>query len=114
MIKRLAGFWLLEGTDPDQFWEYHTRVHAADVIKVCGPLLKKYHISRITGGITGKLPEPPMFVIVEMWYENNEDMEKASRLLDTTKLQNGKTAREDFALRVAGGFSAVTEEFIAK
>lgn len=114
MIKRLSAYWLPEGTDPDEFWKYHTEVHAKDVIPLFGDALKKYTISRITKVTYGELPKPEMFAVIELWWESEEAMNEAIRKIQNKKLPSGKTVWDDFWTQVVGGFTAVTEEFIAK
>ena len=114
MIKRLAAYWLPQGTDPEKFWKYHTQVHTKDVIPFVGQALKKYTISRITKVIWGELPKPEMFAVIEMWWESEEAMNEAIKKIQDNKLPNEKTVWEDFWTQVAGGFTAVTEEYVAK
>ena len=114
MIKRLSAYWLPEGTDPDEFWRYHTQVHAADVVERAGPALKKYTISRILKTVSGEQSKPEMFAVIEMWWESEEAMNEAFKVIQASKLPNEKTIWDDFWSRVAGGFSTVTEEFVAK
>jgi len=111
MVKRVGIYSLPQGTDGDQFWEYHTKVHAADVMRAGGPALKKYVLSRVTKVISGT---PQFFALIETWWESEKAAEKGFESFKTTKLSNGKTIAEDFWSRVTNGFSAQTEEVIIK
>lgn len=109
MIKRVAVYWIPEGTDGDKFWEYHTKVHAADAVRYWPVKPLKYTITRITQPIMGE--KAPFFALVEMWWENEEVMTKSMNVLKTTKLPNGKFVMDDFWSRVAGGFIGAAEEY---
>lgn len=112
MIKRVSVCWLPEGADPDRFWEYHTKVHAVDAARVAGPRLKKYVINRITRVVSGT---PTFFDLIETWWDDEQEMHQAFDVeLHAAKAASGKTIMEDFWSRVAGGFTTVVEEFVAK
>jgi hypothetical protein len=111
MIKRIATYSLPEGTDGDEFFKYHTEIHAADVLNAAGAGLKKYVISRVTKIVRGK---QQFFGIMEQWWESEAAMNKGMEILKSTKLPNGKSVVEDFTSRVMNDFSAVVEEFIVK
>lgn len=111
-VKRVSVCWLPEGTDTDQFWKYHTRVHTLDAMKVAGPRLKKYAISRVGRVIMGK---PMFFDLTETWWDSEEDMHQGFDIgARTYKLTSGKTVAEDFWYRVAGGFTALVDEYVVK
>lgn len=111
MIKKVAVYSLAEGTDPDQFWEYHTTTHAADVMKAAGPALKRYAINRVRQVVRGS---PQFFAFVETWWESEEGMNRYLREISTTKLPNGETIVEDFWSRGICGSEVVVEELIMK
>jgi len=97
MFKVLSTFSLPKGTDPDEFWKYHTEVHARDFVKVAGPRLKKYTISRVKGVRVGK---PNFFGVTETWFENEEVEKQVMGEVSKTILPNGKNIFEDFHSRV--------------
>lgn len=107
MIKRIAVYSLPEGTDPDEFWKYHTELHSADVRKAFGFRVKKYVINRVVEVVKG---QPTFWGVVELWFENTEAMNEAHERLKHFKTLKGKTFQEDFFSRVTGRFSAVVEE----
>ncbi len=112
MIKRVSVCWLHEGTDPDELWKYHTEVHTADLIRIAGPRLKKYVVNRVVKVVYGT---PTFFDLTELWWENEDDMNQVFNVdMHTMKLANGKTVGEDFWSRVAGGFTMIVDEYIAK
>jgi hypothetical protein len=107
MIKTMGVYSLPDGTDPDEFWKYHTGVHAADVRKAAGPGLKKFVINRV---VQVKRGEPTFWGVIEMWWENEEAMEGYAKRAAAVITATGKTPIEDFRARVTGTFSAVVEE----
>jgi len=112
MIKRVAVCSLKEGTDPDDFWEYHKKVHAVDAMNVAGPRLKRYVINRVTKVIRG---EPVFFDLIESWWETEEDMHQAWDV-DSWEAEkaDGQSVQDDFWSQTAGGFTAVVEEYVVK
>ena len=112
MIKRVSGFWLPDGTDPDQFWKYHKEVHTVDSMRVAGPRLKKYVINRVVKVVSGT---PTFFDLTETWWENEDEMHQVINVdMVNTKLPNGQTVAEDFFSRVTGGFTVIVDEYTAK
>ncbi|MFC1993305.1 hypothetical protein ACFLV3_05835 [Chloroflexota bacterium] len=117
MIKRVVIFALPEDADGDKFWEYHTKVHAPDVLKTVGWAIKKYTISRFkdvyirTDNAFGK---QRYFGLTEVWWESEEVLNKALEDIKNTKLPDGKSVTEDFWAQVPEGFGALVEEFVAK
>lgn len=107
MIKRVAIYYLPDGTDPDVFWKYHIEVHTSDFIKAAGPALRKYVINRVTEVVTGK---PKFWALVETWWESKEAMNEAFERASTFKTPDGKTIQDDFGSRVTDKFSALVEE----
>jgi uncharacterized protein (TIGR02118 family) len=107
LIKTVGIFSLPPGTDPDAFWKYHTEVHAADVKKAAGPGLKKYTISRVTQVKGGDLR---FFGMVEMWWENKEEMDGYWARQAKVKNAAGLTPLEDFRPRVIGSSNFIVEE----
>ena len=107
MIKVIAGYSLPEGTDPEEFWKYHTQVHAADCKKAYGPLLKKYTLNRVTKVLKG---DPGFFAIMENWFEDEAALAKADKQLKTMIAASGKNMVEDFASRVTRSFRVIVEE----
>lgn len=111
MIKKVAVYALEEGTNGDEFWAYHTKTHAADVMRVAGPALKRYVINRVKQVVRGK---PQFFAFVETWWESEEGMNKYLEEISTTTLSNRRTIVDDFWSRGIHGFEAVVEELIVK
>ena len=107
MIKMINVYSLPEGTDPEEFWKYHTEVHALDVKKAAGSLLKKYVINRVVEVIRG---EPKFWGLIEMWWESKEAREEYPKRAETVIAASGKTPPEDFRERVIRGFGAHVEE----
>ena len=107
MYKTMSVYALPEGTDPDEFWKYHTQVHAADVKKAAGPTLKKYVINRVVEVMRG---EPKFFGVIEMWWESKEARDGYAKRAQTVKTATGKSPPEDFGARVISGFSVHLEE----
>jgi len=108
---------LPEGTDPDEFWEYHTEDHAVDFVKVAGLRLKKYVINRVidTHPVSPMLSEETKFFdIVETWWENEEVMNQVYKEIATVKTASGKTIQDDFLSRVSWGVSLKVEELVVK
>jgi len=107
MYKTISVYSLPEGTDPDEFWKYHTEVHARDVRKAAGPELKKYVINRVVEVIRG---EPKFWGLIEMWWESKEERDKYPEKAARVKAATGKTPPEDFRDRVIAGFGAHVQE----
>ncbi len=107
MIKVVAMYSLPEGTDPEEFWRYHSEIHASDMKRAYGPKLKKYVINRVTKSLIG---EPKFFGMMETWFESEEDLVEADRAARALKTAEGKTFVDDFASRVTQRFRAVVEE----
>jgi hypothetical protein len=106
MIKVIAGYSLPEGTDLEEFWKYHTQVHAADCKKAYGPRLKKYTINRVTKVLKGE----PVFAIMEDWFEDEAALAEADKRLKSMIAASGKNMVEDFASRVTRSFRFIVEE----
>ncbi|MFC1992597.1 hypothetical protein ACFLV3_02145 [Chloroflexota bacterium] len=117
MIKRFTIYAIPEGRDAEEWWDYHINVHAVDIVNAAGPGLKKYLITRIkeatmrTDNIFGK---QRYFAYNELWFENEETMNKSYNAVLNTKLPNGKTVSEDFWSRLSEGFTSVVEEHVIK
>ena len=107
MYKTMGFFTLPEGTDPDEFWKYHTEVHARDVRKAAGPGLKKYVLNRVVEVVRGK---PTFWGCIEMWWESKEERDKYPERAAKVKTTTGKSPPQDFAARVISGFGAHVEE----
>ena len=107
MYKTITVYSLPEGTDPEEFWKYHTEVHALDVKKVAGPLLKEYVINHVIEVIRG---EPKFWGLIEMWWESKQAREEYFERAEYVKAASGKTPLEDFVSRVISGFSVHVEE----
>ncbi|MFC1993069.1 EthD family reductase [Chloroflexota bacterium] len=112
MIKRVGIYALPEGTDPDKFWEYHKKVHTVDAMRVGGPRLKRYVISRVTKVIKG---EQKYFGMAETWWDSEEEMNQAFEVdASIDKASSGKSVRDDFHSQVTNHFLAVMEEYVVK
>jgi hypothetical protein len=107
MVKRVSVFSLLQGTNADEFWKWHTEVHASDFKRVAGSRLKKYVISRVTNVVLG---EPEFWGMVETWYESEEIMNEVYKDTEPIKTPEGKTFLDDWWSRVTGGFVATMYE----
>lgn len=107
MIKKITVYSLPDGTDPDEFWKYHTEVHAADIKKVAGLRLRKYVINRVTKVGAG---QPNLWGLVETWWESEEAMNEVLGEIDSIRTPDGKTIWDDFWARVTDAFTAEVEE----
>ena len=111
VVKRVFTTSLKEGTDEDEFWKYWTEQHAVDIVKASSPGLKKYVLSRVTKMLSG---ERPFFALMEMWFENEEAMNKDFEAWKTLKLPSGESIFDDFENRVTGSWAATVEEYVVK
>ena len=109
MIKRIFIYSLPEGTNHDEFWKYHTEVHASDTKNAAGPRIKKYVINRVTKVLLG---EPKFWVLIETWWENEDAMNEFVKNAETIKIPGGggKTSFSDFFPRITEPFIALVEE----
>ncbi len=99
MIKMINVYSLPEGTDPDEFWKYHTEEHALDVKNAAGPILKKYVINRVIEARSG---EPAFFGLIETWWESEEARQEY--------IKRSYPRKGEFSSRVTGSFAALVEE----
>ena len=99
MIKMINVYSLPDGTGPEEFWKYHTEVHALDVKKAAGSLLKKYTINRVVEVIRG---EPKFWGLIETWWESEEARQEYNKRSYPNK--------GEFSSRVTGSFVALVEE----
>jgi len=97
MVKRIVIYSLPEGTDPNEFWHYHTKIHSEDFKKAVGSKLKGYVMNRITNQVGGELKP---FAVIETYWESEEEMKKAYDNAKAATLPNGKTVFEDFMSRI--------------
>ena len=110
MFKVMSAFALPEGTDPEEFWKYHTKIHAEDVKKAAGPSLKKlkkYVVNRVTNVVEG---DAKYFGIVEMWWDNAEALQEYVKVSRNYKTASGKSPMDDFLSRVKPVWSIEMEE----
>lgn len=107
MIKRIGLYSLPEGTDPEDFWKFHTEIHSSDVRKAFGSKVKKYVINRVVEVVRG---ESKFWGMVELWFEDQESMDEAHAMLKKMRTSDGKTLWDDFESRVTSRFSAIVEE----
>lgn len=111
MIKRVCIYSLPEGTDGDEFWHWHTKIHSVDILKSVGDACKKYVINRVTKVVRGK---ELCYGFVETWWESEEAAEKAFESWKDQKLPDGTTIADDWWDRIVDGFSFAVEEYEAK
>ena len=111
MIKRFSVYSLPETTNGDEFWKYHTEVHAKDVMDAVGALRKRYVVNRVNEVIAG---ETKVFAFIETCWDSKEKLKKDLEILSTKKLPSGKTIGEDFMSRVAEFYSVSVEECVVK
>ena len=100
MVKRIMIFKLKDGVNPDKFWKFWD-VHAQTFKKL--PTLKKYVLNRVTKIVKG---EPKYWGLVEIWAENAEAYEKASKDHPIVK----ELASDGFAEQVTDSFTVWVEE----
>lgn len=110
MIKRLGVYSLPEDVDGDEFWNYHTKIHAEQAKQAFGDYLKRYVVNRVRRVISG---QGHWFGLVETWWDSQEDLDRAFESLNTTILPNGLNVSDDFGSRVASYTSYDVEEFVA-
>ena len=111
VVKRVFTTSLKEGTDEDTFWKYWTEEHAPHIVEASSPGLKKYVLSRVTKVRQG---EQLFFAVMEMWFENEEAMNKDIEASKTIKLPSGLSIFDDFLSRVVGSWAGIVEEFVVK
>ena len=111
MVKRVTIFSLPEGTDQEKFWQYHTKGHAADVMKYSGSGRRRYVINRVTKVLEGK---QNFFAIIETWWDTREDMDRDMETFKKTILPNGKSIFDDFASRIISDLVCEVEEYVVK
>ena len=111
MIKRIGIYSIPEGTDEEEWWQYHTQTHAADFIKAAGDDLARYVINRVTKVLKG---EKICFGIVETWYEDEAAMHRVYDRCYKAVLPNGKNIDEDYFSRVVNPNSFAGEEVVVK
>jgi hypothetical protein len=110
MIKRLGVYSLPEDADGDQFWNYHTKIHAEQAQQAFGDYLRRYVINRVRRVISGR---GQWFGLVETWWDSQDDIDQGFDSLNTTILPNGLSVSDDFSSRVARYTSYDVEEFVA-
>ena len=111
MIKRIGIYSIPEGTDEKEWWEYHSKTHAADFIKAAGDDLSKYVINRVTKVLKGK---KICFGIVETWYPDEAAMKRVYERCYQSVLPSGKNIDEDYFSRVIDANSFEVEEAVIK
>ena len=109
---KYRGFYSLpHGTDPDEFWKYHTCEHAVHSVDSFDDYLEYYVINRVSRVIKG---QPVCFGVVELWFADRESLTKGFDAHKQVILPSGRNVSEDFNLRVVDAFGYVVEEFTAK
>ncbi len=107
MIKRVTIFSLRPGVDPDEFWNYHTRVHAEEWKRLAGSALKKYSINRVTKVVRG---EPVFWGMVEQWWDSEEARAECGKRAYATPSASGLSVQDEFNSRVMNSFQFQVEE----
>ena len=72
MVKKMGMFQLAEGKDSDEVWKYWIETHAAQVKSLPG--IRKYVLNRVSKVVKG---EVKFWGIVELWFDTEEDYDKA-------------------------------------
>src|SRR3972149_5104821 len=111
MFKTIMGYSIPKGTDPEEFWKYHTEVHAADAMSAGGTAMKKYVINRVTSVTDG---QTNLFGLVEIWWESEEAWRQAQQRFASTKAASGTTQREDFFSHAKMEFRVIVDEVVKK
>ena len=112
MVKRFALYSLPPETDGDEFWHYHTREHAPQVIDACGPQLVRYAINRVIHQTKG---QRQCFGVVETCWQDPLAMAAGFKALENTLLNNGKKIAQDYFERVSDDNVAFeVDEFTVK
>ena len=107
MVKRFVVYSLPDGTDPDEFWRYHTEEHSEHFKKIVGTKLRKYVMNRVTAQVGGDIVP---FAFIETVWESEEAMEPVYAEAQKVRLPNGKTIFEDFMSRINLHFAGSVEE----
>ena len=109
---KYMGFYSLpSGTDPDEFWKYHTCEHAVHSVDSFDDYLEYYVINRVSRVVKG---QSVCFGVVELWFADREGLTKGFDAHERVILPNGRNVSEDFNVRVVDAFGYVVEEFTAK
>jgi hypothetical protein len=111
-IKRMTFYSLKEGIDGDEFFDYHTKVHAVDVMNASrAPYSrKKYVINRVKEVVKGN---ERFYGFIETWWKNRSHMEQDLSDLGRVRLSKGKALVEDFFDRVRDVVVYEVTEFLA-
>ncbi len=111
MIKRMGTCLPKIWIDPDEFWDYHSLVHAVDTIRVSPPGFNRYVMSRITKLLSGY---PKFYDLTEIWYEDEETMDKCHEAWKSIAAPAGKAIHDDFNSWVTENCSFIVEQLIAR
>ena len=111
MIKRMATCFPKDGIDPDEFWKFHTQVHAKDTVGVSAPGFNRYVMSRVTKVMSG---DPRFYDLTEIWYEDEEAMDKCHQAWKGIVASSGKDIHDDFNSWAKENCSFAVEQVIAK
>jgi hypothetical protein len=109
IFKTLGAYRLQSGTDGDEFWKFHTEVHAIDVKNSAGPLLWQYCVSRHLDSLLG---HPSFFAVIEMWWRDKKAPgEFATKIAKNYITASGKTLEYDWmSHNTIDVFRVVSEE----
>ena len=96
MFKTITVYSLREGTDPEEFLQYHLNVHAKDAIELSKGGMAKYIINQ---GVTRIDGNEAIRGLVEIWWKNRKvHDEYISKSKDYVK-SSGMTPGEEFGSR---------------
>jgi len=111
MVKRVCIYSLPKGTNGDEFWHWHTKIHSQDILRNSRGKCKKYVVNRVTKVVRG---EELCWGFVETWWESAEAAEQVFEAWKDIKLPDGLTIAEDWWNRIIKGFSVEVEEYTVK
>ena len=110
MCIRFGFYTPKEGISVEEMFNYHTQVHAVEIMKVVSqvatPGLIKYAVGRVTNEAVGK----PLYTnYVKMWWENEGAMNRYLEVLRIAKLPGAESSEEGVRARKDWGFTAFKE-----
>jgi uncharacterized protein (TIGR02118 family) len=111
MVKRMSMWSLAEGVEGEKLWEYFSQEHGPAFAEAAGPGLEKYSINHVTQVVTG---EQKFFVLSELWYKDEEAMNKALETAKVTKAPSGNMLYADLKGQTADSCVVLVEECVIK
>jgi len=107
----MAVFSLPPEADSDEYWQWHTTVHAPQSVKAAGSGLKRYVLNRVVQTVAG---EPKFYAIVETWWEDEEAIRKAGEAYQLMTTPDGESFVQSFRSRITDFCNVLVEEKVIK